>query len=803
MSVPTAFRASPGWRGLFLLLVASLLAPLALAQDDAPAGPVPPGTWQSYPAMRQVQAVASGGGELWTGTDGGVFRYDPASGEIRRFTTVDGLSGVDVRTLTFDAERGAVWVGYPNGVLDRIDAASGDIRSFFDIARADRYAQRGINRIRASGDSLLVATDFGVVIFDVTRAEVRDTYDKFGAFDLGRRTFDVIAAPTPAGAAGFWVATQDGVAYARQDAPNLRVPSAWTIDSGAPAPAISLASFSGRMYAGRDRLSTTGGETQPGDVFSRQPDGTWERRFVSDWPVFDLVVAGDRLAAFSAFQVATFDPGHVRRLVPVLNTELMQAGAIGPDGRLWIGSRIYGLGRLPELPPEGVPVEPEIYVVPDGPLTNRIQSVDVGPAGEVWVGFRPFAGLIDGMGRFSGTGWTNFSTLSGTDAANGVIFALKVDRRGMAWGGSEGDGVMRVTPEGEITVFRANNSTLRGEPTAPNYIVSIGIDEDVDGSIWVTNRAASQALHRWTPDGGWTGYTRPPGTPGVANRFRGLYIDRFGQKWVSLLNSTQPRGEGFLVARTGNPDDPTDNEAVAVTGSGSAATGTGLTDANVRAFAHDLDGRLWIGTERGLSVVFSPGSVFGNPALAVPSWARTPDQASYFLRDLNIYGIEVDPAGRKWIASSDGAWLINAEGNEVLAHLTPSNSPLPSSTVLAVSMHAASGVVYFVTDAGLVSFRGDSVAPASRAEPLMVAPNPFRPGQDPFVRVEGLVAETRIRILTVDGQVVAAFDARGGSATWDGRDQRTGQMVPSGVYLVAAAGIDGEGAAYGKIAVVR
>jgi hypothetical protein len=65
------------------------------------------------------------------------------------------------------------------------------------------------------------------------------------------------------------------------------------------------------------------------------------------------------------------------------------------------------------------------------------------------------------------------------------------------------------------------------------------------------------------------------------------------------------------------------------------------------------------------------------------------------------------------------------------------------------------------------------------------------------------VAETRIRILTADGQVVASFEARGGAATWDGRDQRTGQPVPSGVYIVAAAGAGGEGTAYGKIAVIR
>ena len=43
---------------------------------------------------------------------------------------------------------------------------------------------------------------------------------------------------------------------------------------------------------------------------------------------------------------------------------------------------------------------------------------------------------------------------------------------------------------------------------------------------------------------------------------------------------------------------------------------------------------------------------------------------------------------------------------------------------------------------------------------------------------------------------------RGGSVVWDGRDQ-SGRLVPSGMYLVVAVGQDGEGAAYGKVAVIR
>jgi hypothetical protein len=769
------------------------LSPSAQVQDDPGVTPVGPGSWQAHPAMRRVQAVVGGGGAVWAGTDGGLYRYEPASGEIKRFTTVEGLANLDVRSLAFDERRGVVWIGYRDGVIDRLEPASGDVRSFFDIARADRYPQRGINRIRALGDSLLIATDFGVVVFDAARGEVRDTYDRFGSLDQGIPTYDLLPAPHLDGSPGFWVATRDGVAYARRDAPNLRAPSAWVVDPLAPGPALALAHFGGRMYLGKERVD--GSPDAEGDVRRREGDGSWVREHVSGFSVFDILVEPTRMTALSWFGVGVFKPDGGRQDHLIEGASIMISGGIGPDGGLWLGDRVHGLAELPALPTSGGPISPLKFIVPPGPLTNTILAVDAGGDGSVVVGYMPFGDLINGMGRFNGSTWTNFSTLTGHQVAAGGIRAVKLDSRRMAWGGSEGGGLMRVDPTGDITVFQAHNSTLRGEPGLPHYIVVPGIDEDRSGRIWVTNQQAPEPLHVWSPDDGWTGVPRLSAAPASA-RYGPLHIDSFDQKWAVLQRS------GFIVART-NSADPTDAESIAVTGTGSAATGTGLPDQNVRAIVQDLDGRVWIGTERGLAVVFSPGSVFANPALAQPTWARTPDQTSYFLRDLNIFSMAVDPGGRKWIGSSSGVFVVNAAGNAVEAHFTPENSPLPSATVVDLSVDGSTGMVWFATDAGLMSYRGVSVDPSRRAETLRVYPNPYNPERDPFVRVEGLVAETRIRVLTADGQVVAAFDGRGGTATWDGRDHRTGQFVPSGVYIVAAAGLNGEGAAYGKIAVIR
>jgi ligand-binding sensor domain-containing protein len=781
-------------RPILLTVFAALLVvvvPETTAQTDR---------WQAFPSLRNVQSVSVSGDALWAGTEGGVFRYAPASGEIERFTPVQGLSRVDVQALAYDEVRDAVWIGYIDGVIDRLDVASGEIQPFFDIAQADRFSTRSINRIEVVADSLLISTGFGVVVFDATRNEVSDTYERFSTFPAGTSVGDVLVAPLPDGTPGLWVGTRAGIAYAPLDTPNFREPSAWTVDAEAPDDVLSLAYFDDTLFAGVERV-----DDEPGDVRVRTDDGGWERLFYTGASVFDLVGSEERLIAVSQFFISARDrTGAATNYSIVDETLALQAGAIGPNGSVWVGDQFLGLVQFPDLDTvEGGEVELEQTVSPNGPLTNTILSLDIAEDGVVWTGFDDPSPRVNGFARFDGTTWTNFSAADGTLPAFAAIPSTHVDNRGNVWFGSgdtgRGAGVFQYTPEGEIIRYMPDNSSLLPtDVNNPNYVVTAGLKTDEEGRLWVTNRFAAPPLHVRTPEGEWQGIERPNGVP-TDVAFEDVYIDSFGQKWI-----TGYRGDGFLVLDTGaDPLDAADDRAAFVRSVGSV--GTGLPDAQVNAIVEDRSGRMWLGTNRGLATVFSPGSAFTGNLASQITWTRTPDGTSFFLRDLRIFDIAVDPADRKWLASNSGVWLINAEGTEVIANFTTENSPLPSDVIVAVTVDEESGTVHFATSGGLYSYRGNAVAASPTAEELFVYPNPVRGngGAIPEIAIEGLVDDADVRVLTVDGQVVASFQTRGGSVRWDGRDQRTGEFVPSGVYIVTAAGEDGEGTAYGKIAVIR
>ena len=237
------------------------------------------------------------------------------------------------------------------------------------------------------------------------------------------------------------------------------------------------------------------------------------------------------------------------------------------------------------------------------------------------------------------------------------------------------------------------------------------------------------------------------------------------------------------------------------------AAGVGLPAVEVNTVAEDKDGLVWIGTDSGPAFFVNTGIV-SRDASAVPIWPQWADRSNgtFMLFGLKINDIAVDPAGRIWFATSEGAWLVEAvEGGFATAlHFTSENSPIFSDEVLGVAVDDTSGRVYFSTDKGLVSYMSDAVAPSEKITELKVFPNPVRlsDGSSPQIFIEGLVAATSVRIVTSAGSLVRRLDSRGGRLSWDGRDE-TGSLVSSGIYLIIAVGQNDEGAAYGKIAVIR
>lgn len=779
-------------RFILLLVLAVYTVSGADAQDIA--------SWTAHTSMKKAVDVAVSGTQSWVATDGGVFGYDSATGDIRTFTAVDGLSNVATSCIAIDAARNAVWVGFSDGTLNQINTETGIIRTIRDIKRADQFSDRGINRIVVRGDSLFLATQFGIVVFDPIRLEVRDSYSRLGSLSPATAVRDVHIESTIFGKLTLWAATETGMARGFVQGFNLQDPSSWEVEgnglNGLARSVYSVESIGQTLYVGTDR-----------DLFSRSAGGSYTLFNVTGQRVTHLSAQNDVLAGAAEFRILVVTQGAGWRSLGVDGVSFPSGVAFSSTGNLWISSGDGGVA-YGSIPPTGDTLTPIGNAVPSGPDEGVFTNLSVGADGDLWAGGanannRGFHHLTsDGI-------WETYSEKTNPLFVGKSRFLHVFGASdGIGWAGSEGGGVARVDKDGNVEVFGQLNSSLLPATGTSDFIIVGGAHEDRFGNMWFTTRASGAPLHVREANGEWTAFGPMVGDGLLARStaYGQIFIDSFDQKWILIHDENSfNRHRGLAVLETGVLANESDDTFQFYNTKGAA--GVGLPAVEVNTVAEDKDGLVWIGTDSGPAFFVNTGIV-SRDASAVPIWPQWADRSNgtFMLFGLKINDIAVDPAGRIWFATSEGAWLVEAvEGGFATAlHFTSENSPIFSDEVLGVAVDDTSGRVYFSTDKGLVSYMSDAVAPSEKITELKVFPNPVRlsDGSSPQIFIEGLVAATSVRIVTSAGSLVRRLDSRGGRLSWDGRDE-TGSLVSSGIYLIIAVGQNDEGAAYGKIAVIR
>jgi flagellar hook assembly protein FlgD len=81
-------------------------------------------------------------------------------------------------------------------------------------------------------------------------------------------------------------------------------------------------------------------------------------------------------------------------------------------------------------------------------------------------------------------------------------------------------------------------------------------------------------------------------------------------------------------------------------------------------------------------------------------------------------------------------------------------------------------------------------------------PNPVTPDYNGLITIVGLSYNADVKIVSSSGTLIAEGKSNGGTFTWDGNDKK-GNHVASGVYMVITATSDGKKGTVCKIAVVN
>ncbi len=720
---------------------------------------IPIETWRAHISFQSIHSVAVTDQNIYGAAENGVMVFSVADNSLTGYSKLDGLSSTGITYIAADPTTKKVLIAYDDGNLDILQGNT--ITNFDRLKNSETIAgSKRINHISIRSAYAYLSTDYGVVVFDLVKQEVKETWR-----DLGTTGETIKIFQSTFTSDRIFVATQAGVLAGNLN-DNLLDFNKWNrFNTGDFNGSIqSVSTFNGIVYSA---INGFGVYSFTGINWVKEPFLQGISFHSLNASVNTLLIAtSDQLWKLSAVNLLT------QVQSDLISSPFMALEDTG--GKLWIGDGEHGLvsDRTGSF---------ETYLS-NGPVntkTTRLKffnKVMYGSGGGYSTSFVAY-GNKGNYDLFTQGMWSsNTSTmLDLTD----IDFSLNGD---LSFLSSFGYGLESITKEGAIQRYDESNSPLINLNPPGKYVNVTAIESSTAG-LWVTNYGANKPLHLLKSDNTWESFSF---SSSVSRYPTELAVDVFNQVWM-LANPDQ--GGGIVVF---NKEENKSAYLTEVAGSG------GLPSKNVRSIAMDRDGYVWVGTDVGVAYFIDPTDLYSGGVNAI----KPIFENRFLLKDDKVTAIAVDGGNRKWMGTERGVWLFDATGETLIHNFTAENSPLLSNVIQAIEINAETGEVFLSTDKGLVSFRSDATASTDVFQSVKIFPNPVTPEFTGMVGISGLAKDAIVKITDISGKLIWQTKANGGTATWNVRDYN-GNHAATGMYIVFSATEDGGENAVGKIAVIE
>ena len=750
--------------------------------------------WRSHAAFTSMDELAVLGDEVYTRSGQSLFSVEKESGLINYHTRLTGLNGARIDHIAHNTTLNKLLITYQDGQLDIMDAA-GDVQNISDLYLKQMSLSKVVNDICMYQDKAYLAMSFGILVVDMQKLEIEDTYY------IGMNSTEVNVEYITIHDGKIYAVSQTGL-YVADLTDNLVDYNFWNKQSLPGSKALQgLRAHNGKVYLVRNML-----------LYALQ-DNQWQS-CPTEYPIRRLTKTEHHLYlmpenVYGVLEVQ--DDGKV-----AMTHTYGYVNDVAEDGNtLWFATRDDGVVKyandlhspyFPDGPSSNYSYRlrffgDKLYMLPGGRWANQYKRL-----GEVMM--------------YENGEWNNIKNGTLVESAGMPIYdimnvaqdPLDANHYFLTTFGS---GVIEMRGDSVETIYLPDNSTLKSAvPTNPtSYTRTDGAMYDEQGNLWMLNMGITDGnIQILSPDGTWTAYDLlHKGLPVTLHTAGEIMVDRRNPqwKWIPLLRYNT--GLVFMQDN-GTPTNPSDDKSV-YRQEWMDQNGHLIAPEQIHCLAQDQNNTIWVGTSKGLFIIPDKVDYMASNAcerIIIPRNDGT-NLGDYLLENEQINAIAIDGANRIWIGTAaSGLYLMGfteptADMNstlEMISHFTTENSLLPSNDILAIALQESTGEVFIGTGSGLVSYMSDAVEPEEDFSSLYAYPNPVYPNYKGSVVIKGLMADTEVRIVDAAGNLVKKLVGNGGEVVWDMTNAQ-GQRVASGVYTALCNTQSGNGHGAVKVLIMN
>lgn len=751
------------------------------------------GDWVSYGSQLTLKDIHISGSTLRAASHGGIVVFDTQNESFNTESNNDYLKHIDILRY-FVNEDESEWYSYTssiNGISYRSANGNGD---YFDFEFTNAIAFTG------NEENVLVIymNDFTPEVAHFVKNNNRyifqDTYNQFP--ENPQAIYDIELVED-----SIFLATDKGLIKAWLNHANLKPESAWTsvmLDSSSIIQCLGIMGDS--LFFVNEKE----------DLYSYYEGG--------EYKIFDC--SGPSLSFYrhnNDLYYATENIIYNARSGEIIYTsDKKLSGFTLNNDTLWISEENNGLTRILLSDARSKQFRPNtpLYLRANSLAITADQKVAVcGLSGisildkNSWhsLVFSPYEEVLHSerqADRFSADTLNISYRIGGQTtvydamiSSNGELFCSITDITALPISGqnpaTEGPGALQridLNDVSQYTVYDTVDGTIKGTEELggdPYYLKMHGLAEDIYNNIWALNVHTIDAhpLLKIRPNGEIQKISVEESGNTLQILAREMVFDDHGRLWIAneARQSDIPRTTGGITVY----DQNTGVWAL-------ITTSDGLISNDVYSIDLDpLTGNIWVATASGVQMIRTPTSFTNDTEFSL-------NPAIDGLSGIVPVKIRIDPKGNKWILTQSQGVQIYLTSNRWFDDgngLTTENSALLDDVVYDLVFDAKNGYAYLLTASGLSRYEIAWTEERTSMDEVIIFPQPFHPGLDPYLAIDGIAEQSQVRITTLSGRVVRQFTAdaeenMGKQIVWDGI-LPNGEFIPRGVYLVFITNIDG------------